>query len=126
MYSQGSHQAVTDDFGGCNFVVTDDSGVSNMVVTYDSVGSNMVITYDFGGSNMVVTSGFCGSNMVITYIIMMTQWSSLGHKLSLSLSESSQCCQFQSRKSPEFFKLSLCQNFITKMSNFLQVACLAA
>ena len=42
--SQGSHQVVTDDSGGCNLVVTDVSGGCNMVVTDDSSGWNMVVT----------------------------------------------------------------------------------
>ena len=66
-----------------------------------------------------------GSNTVVTYDIIRTQGSSLCHESSLLLSESSQCRQFQSRKSPEFFESSLCQKIITKMSDFLRVACLA-
>jgi hypothetical protein len=88
----GSNMVMTDDFGGCNMVVPDDFG-----------GCNMVVPGDFGGGNMVVPDDFGGSNMVVTYDILTTQWSSLGHESSLSLSESSHCSQFQSRKSPEFF-----------------------
>ena len=74
-----------------------------MVVPDDFGGSNMVVPDNFGGSNMVVPDDFEGSNTVVTYDIMRTQGSSLGHESSLSLSESSQCRQFQSRESPEFF-----------------------
>ena len=84
----------------------------------------MVVTDDFGGSNMVVTDDSGGSNMVVTYNILTTQWLSLGHESSLSLSESSQCHQFQLCKSPELFESSLCQIFIAKMAYFL-VRCLS-
>jgi hypothetical protein len=92
----GSNMVVIDDFGGCNMVVPDDSG-----------GCNMVVPDDFGGGNMVVT-----------FDILTTQWLSLGHESCLSLPESTQCRQFQSRKSPELFKLSLSQNLIAKMTYF--------
>jgi hypothetical protein len=92
-----------DDFGGCNMVVPDDFEGCNMVVPDDFGGGNMVVPDDFGGGNMVVPDDFEGGNMVVTYDILTTQWSSLGHESSLSLSESSQCHQFQLRKSPEFF-----------------------
>jgi preprotein translocase subunit SecG len=73
---------------------------------------------------MVVPDNFGGGNMVVTYDILTTQWSSLGHESSLSLSESSQCRQFQSRKSPELFKSSLRRNFIAKMTYFF-ASCLS-
>jgi hypothetical protein len=95
--------AVTDDFCGGSMVVPADFGGGNMVVPADFGGGNMVVPADFGGGNMVVPDDFGGGNMVVTYNILTTQWSSLGHELSLLLSESSQCRQFQSRKSPEFF-----------------------
>ncbi len=57
------------------------------------------------------------SHVVVAYDILTTHRSSLGHESSLSLSKPSQCCQFESRKLPEFFELSLCQNFIAKMSD---------
>ncbi len=79
----------------------------------------MVVPDDFGGSNMVVPNDSGGSNTVITYDIMMTQGLSLCHESSLSLSELSQCRQFQSRESQEFFQSSLCRNFIAKMTFFL-------
>ena len=63
--------------------------------------------------------------MVVTYDNITTQWSSVGSESSLSLSESSQCRQFQSRKSPEFFKSSLRRKIIAKMFVFLRVAGLA-
>jgi hypothetical protein len=87
---------VTDDFGCRNMVVTDVFGCRNMVVTDDFGCRNMVVSYDFGCRNMVVT-----------YDILTTQWSSLGHKSSLSFSELSQSRKFQSRKSPKFLKSSL-------------------
>ena len=74
-----------------------------MVVPDDFGGSNMVVPDDFGGSNMVVPDDFGGSNLVVTYDILTTHGSSLGRESSLSLSESSQCRQFQSRESPECF-----------------------
>ena len=74
-----------------------------MVVPDDFGGSNMVVSDNFGGSNMVVPDDSGGSNTVVTYDIMTTQGSSFGHESSFSLSESSQCRQFQSRESPEFF-----------------------
>ena len=85
----------------------------------------MVVPDDFRGSNMVVPDDSGGSNTVVAYDIMTTQGSSLCHESSLSLSESSQCRQFQSRESQEFFQSSLRQNFIAKMAYFLRVACLA-
>ncbi len=122
--TNGRLVVVTDNFCGSNMVVPDDCRCSNVVVPADFGGSNMVVPDDFGGSNMVVPDNSEGSDTVVTYDILTTQWSSLGHELSLSLSESSQCCQFQSRKSPEIFQLSLCQNFIAKMSDFL-MSCLS-
>jgi hypothetical protein len=101
-----------------------DPAVCSMVVPADFGCGNMVIPADFGGANMVVPDDFGGGNMVVTYNILTTQWSSLGHESSLSLSESSQCRQFQSRKSPEFFKSSLCRNFIAKMTYFF-ASCLS-
>ena len=109
----GRNMVVTDDFGGCNMVVPDNFG-----------GGNMVVPDDFGGGNMVVCDDFGGGNMVVTYNILTTQWSSLGHESSLLLSESSECRHFQSRKLPEFFKLSLRQNFIAKMT-YLFAGCLS-
>ncbi len=72
----------------------------------------MVVPDNFGGSNMVVPDDSGGSNTVVTYDIMTTQGSSLCHESSLSLSESSQCRQFQWRESQEFFQSSLCRKFI--------------
>ena len=120
----GSDMVVIDDFGGCNMVVPDDSGGCNMVVPDNFGGGNMVVPDDFGGGNMAVPDDFGGGNMVVTFNILTTQWLSLGHESSLSLSESTQCCQFQSRKSPELFKLSLSQNLITKMTYFF-ASCLS-
>ncbi len=105
-------------------VVTDDFCGSNMVVPDDFRCSNMVAPDDFGGSNMVVPDDSGGSNTVVTYDIMTTQGTSLCHESSLSLSESSQCCQFQSRESQEFFQSSLRRNFIAKMAYFF-ASCLS-
>ena len=75
-----------------------------MLVVPDDFGwSNMVVPDNFGGGNMVVPDDSGGSNTVVTYNIMTTLGSSLGRDSSLSLSKSSQCHQFQSRESPEFF-----------------------
>ena len=74
-----------------------------MVVTDNFGGCNMVVPDDFGGCNMVVPDDFVGGNMVVPDDILTTQWSSLGHEPSLSLSALSQCRQFQLRKLPELF-----------------------
>ena len=95
-----------------------------MVVPDDFRCSNMVVPDDFGGNNMVVPDDFWGSNTVLTYDIMRTQGLSLCHESSLSLSESSQCRQFQSRESQEFFQSSLCQNFNAKMAYYF-ASCLS-
>ena len=58
-----------------------------MVVPDDFGGGTMVVPDDFGGGNVVVPD-IGGGNMVVTYDILTTQWSSLGHESSLSLSES--------------------------------------
>jgi hypothetical protein len=115
---------ITDDFGCRNMVVTDDFGCRNMVVTDDFGCRNMVVSYDFGCRNMVISYDFGCRNMVVTYDILTTQRSSLGCKSSLSFSESSQSCKFQSRKSPKFLKSSLRRNFIANMSYFF-ASCLS-
>jgi hypothetical protein len=84
-------------------VVPDDFGSGNMVIPDDFGSGNMVVPDDFGSGNMVVPDDVGGGNMIVTYDILTTQWSSLGHESSLSLSESSQCRQFQSCESPDFF-----------------------
>jgi hypothetical protein len=112
---------ISYNFGCHNMVVSYNFGCRNMVITDDFGCRNMVVSDDFECRNMVVSDDFGCRYMVVTYDILTTQWSSLGRKLSLSFSESSQCSKFQSRKS---LKSSLCRNFIAKMTYFF-ASCLS-
>jgi len=75
--SQGSHQVVTDDFGGRHMVITHDSVGCHQVITDDSGGCHMVVTDNSGGCHLVVTDDSACCHLVITDNILTTHWSSL-------------------------------------------------